>query len=84
MNYLALDTDPLPSLESPFLQGRAFVFASSFVLILSEKGISGQYLEATVQALESDAVEAVVKICAVKCIRKSVSAFELDGLQGRY
>jgi hypothetical protein len=56
--------------EFPFLQGRAFVFASSFVLILSEKGISAQYLEAAVQALESDAVEAVVKISAVKCIRK--------------
>ncbi|KAI5452485.1 hypothetical protein NCC49_000648 [Naganishia albida] len=55
--------------EFPFLQGRAFVFASSFVLILSEKGISAQYLEAAVQALESDAVEAVVKISAVKCIR---------------
>ncbi|KAJ9105109.1 hypothetical protein QFC20_004396 [Naganishia adeliensis] len=55
--------------EFPFLQGRGFVFASSFVLILSEKGISAQYLEAAVQALESDAVDAVVKISAVKCIR---------------
>lgn len=56
--------------EFPFLQGRSFVFASSFVLILSEKGISGQYLDAAVQALESDSVEAVVKISAVKCVRK--------------
>ncbi|KAJ9099923.1 hypothetical protein QFC21_003928 [Naganishia friedmannii] len=57
------------ALEHPFLQGRSFVFASSFVLILSERGISGQYLEAAIQALESESVDAVVKISAVKCIR---------------
>jgi hypothetical protein len=60
----------LLSSEHPFLQGRGFVFASSFVLILSERGISGQYLEAAIQALESESVDAVVKISAVKCIRK--------------
>lgn len=70
----------MSSLDFPFLQGRAFVFASSFVLILSEKGISAQYLDAAVQALESDAVDAVVKISAVKCIRKSVRTSGIAGL----
>jgi hypothetical protein len=50
------------------------------VLILSEKGISGQYLEAAVQALESDSVDAVVKISAVKCIRKSVLLYPFVSL----
>jgi len=59
--------------DSPFLQGRAFVFASQYVLTLAEAGISRQYLEAAVQALEAGGVESVVKISAIKTIRKWVS-----------
>lgn len=52
----------------PFLQGRAFVFASQFAGSLS-KNVAEQYLNATVQALGSDA-GVTVKICAVKTVRK--------------
>jgi hypothetical protein len=61
---------PPPIPDSPFLQGRAFVFASQYVLTLAETGISKQYLEAAVQALEAPGVESVVKISAIKTIRK--------------
>jgi hypothetical protein len=60
--------------DSPFLQGRAFVFASQYVLTLAEAGISRQYLEAAVQALEAGGVETVVKISAIKTIRKCVAS----------
>jgi hypothetical protein len=39
-------------------------------LTLAETGISKQYLEAAVQALEAPGVESVVKISAIKTIRK--------------
>lgn len=57
-------------IETPFLQGRAFVFASQFVLVLAEADISGQYLEAAVQALQADGVDGIVKISAIRTIRK--------------
>ncbi len=55
--------------EYPFLQGRAFVFASQFVLVLEEAKMSGQYLEAAIQALEAE-TEVPVKLSAIKTIRK--------------
>ena len=67
------ESDRVSVADSPFLQGRAFVFASQYVLTLAEAGISRQYLEAAVQALEAGGVESVVKISAIKTIRKCVS-----------
>jgi hypothetical protein len=61
----------LTCVDTPFLQGRAFVFASQYVSILP-KSLAGQYLAATVSALDADATEIAtpVKLSAVKCIRK--------------
>lgn len=46
------------------------MFASQFVLTLTESGISRQYVEAAVQALEAEGIDNVVKISAIKTIRK--------------
>lgn len=56
--------------DLPFLQGRAFVFASQYVLALESAGMADQYLDAAMQALQADAVGLPVKICAIKTIRK--------------
>jgi hypothetical protein len=58
--------------DTPFLQGRAFVFASQFAGLLPEQ-LASQYLGAAVNALESPSVGVPVKISAVKTIKKSVS-----------
>lgn len=55
--------------ETPFLQGRAFVFASQFASSLS-KPLAGQYLAAAVQVLNSQEISVPVKISAVKTIKK--------------
>ncbi len=57
--------------DTPFLQGRAFVFASQFASLLSPQ-LSGQYLDAAVTALGSPDVPIPVKISAVKTIKKCV------------
>ncbi|WWC92624.1 uncharacterized protein L201_007583 [Kwoniella dendrophila CBS 6074] len=54
--------------DTPFLQGRAFVFASQFASLLSEN-LAGQYLGAAVHVLESREVSVPVKISAVKTIK---------------
>ncbi|GFZ49805.1 hypothetical protein JCM24511_07208 [Saitozyma sp. JCM 24511] len=54
--------------ETPFLQGRAFVFASQFATLLPD-ALAGQYLAAAVQALESGDVKIPVKLSAVKTIK---------------
>ncbi|KAI5998077.1 armadillo-type protein [Pisolithus albus] len=53
--------------EFPFLQGRAFVFASQFAKLLPLQ-IAGQYLEAAAQVLESTVAGIPVKVSAVKAI----------------
>ncbi|KAI9638767.1 armadillo-type protein [Dioszegia hungarica] len=54
--------------DTPFLQGRAFVFASHFASLLPEH-LATQYLAAAVSALQSEAVSIPVKISAVKTIK---------------
>ncbi|ODN87698.1 hypothetical protein L198_06924 [Cryptococcus wingfieldii CBS 7118] len=54
--------------ETPFLQGRAFVFASQFSSMLNQQ-LAGQYLSAAVQVLEASDVSVPVKISAVKTIK---------------
>ncbi|EAL18781.1 hypothetical protein CNBI0420 [Cryptococcus deneoformans B-3501A] len=62
----------IPSLlgqsEAPFLQGRAFVFASQFSSFLPQTLVT-QYLNAAVSVLESPEVSVPVKISAVKTIK---------------
>ncbi|CAK9782992.1 ARM repeat-containing protein [Cutaneotrichosporon oleaginosum] len=62
----------IPSLlvqtDAPFLQGRAFVFASQFASPLSDN-VAQHYLNATVEALSSENISVPVKISAVKTIR---------------
>ena len=55
-------------LDTPFLQGRAFVFASQYASSLPE-GLVSQYLGAAVHALESPTVSVPVKISVVKTIK---------------
>ncbi|OWZ73050.1 hypothetical protein AYX14_01478 [Cryptococcus neoformans] len=54
--------------EAPFLQGRAFVFASQFSSFLPQTLVT-QYLNAAVSVLESPEVSVPVKISAVKTIK---------------
>ncbi|WVR07905.1 hypothetical protein IAU60_004948 [Kwoniella sp. DSM 27419] len=54
--------------ETPFLQGRAFVFASQFASLLSQH-LTSQYLGAAVHVLDSSEVPVPVKISAVKTIK---------------
>lgn len=56
-------------IEAPFLQGRAFVFASQFSSFLPQTLVT-QYLNAAVSVLESPEVSVPVKISAVKTIKK--------------
>ncbi|CDO77258.1 hypothetical protein BN946_scf184753.g8 [Trametes cinnabarina] len=59
-NYLVLS-------QFPFLQGRAFVFASQYAKLLPEQ-LAGQYLNAAVQVLEAAEAGIPVKVSAVKAI----------------
>jgi len=61
----------LVTLDCPFLQGRAFVFASNFATYLPAP-LGGQYLHAAVETLEAPSASIPVKVSAVKAIRKSV------------
>ncbi|WRT69867.1 uncharacterized protein IL334_006858 [Kwoniella shivajii] len=58
----------LSQTETPFLQGRAFVFASQFASLLSAS-LASQYLGAAVHVLNSSEVSVPVKISAVKTIK---------------
>ncbi|KAL0951964.1 hypothetical protein HGRIS_008615 [Hohenbuehelia grisea] len=53
--------------QYPFLQGRAFVFASQFAKLLPLQ-LAGQYLEAAVQVIEASEPGVPVKVSAVKAI----------------
>jgi hypothetical protein len=61
----------LATLDCPFLQGRAFVFASNFATYLPAP-LGGQYLHVAVETLEAPSASIPVKVSAVKAIRKSV------------
>lgn len=65
--------------EAPFLQGRAFVFASQFSSFLPQTLVT-QYLDAAVSVLESPEVSVPVKISAVKTIKKLVSISQLRAI----
>ncbi|KAI0673956.1 ARM repeat-containing protein [Trametes maxima] len=53
--------------QFPFLQGRAFVFASQYAKLLPGQ-VAGQYLDAAVQVLEAPEAGIPVKVSAVKAI----------------
>ncbi|OJT08019.1 Importin-9 [Trametes pubescens] len=53
--------------QFPFLQGRAFVFASQHAKLLPAQ-LAGQYLDAAVQVLEASEAGIPVKVSAVKAI----------------
>lgn len=55
--------------EYPFLQGRAFVFASQYAKLLPLQ-LAGQYLEAAIHVIEASEPGIPVKISAVKAIHK--------------
>jgi importin-9 len=52
-----------------YLQGRGFVFVSQYARALP-RGLAGQYIEASVQVIESSEAGIPVKISAVKAIHK--------------
>ncbi|KAJ3527044.1 hypothetical protein NM688_g8180 [Phlebia brevispora] len=58
----------LSLIDIPFLQGRAFVFASQFVEVLPAE-LAGQYIEAAVQVLEANAVTIPVKASAIEATK---------------
>ena len=58
----------LPS-ATPFLQGKAFVFASQFAGALPPEMAEG-YVQAALEALESSATNVAVKISAVRALAK--------------
>lgn len=60
--------DLLNSADTPFLQGRAFIFASQFADELGT--MAERYLAAAVEAMASDEVSIPVKISAVKTVKK--------------
>ncbi|KZT73366.1 ARM repeat-containing protein [Daedalea quercina L-15889] len=53
--------------DYPFLQGRAFVFASQYTKVLPVE-MAGQYLQATVHVLEASEANIPIKISAVKAV----------------
>jgi importin-9 len=55
--------------EYPFLQGRAFVFASQYAKLLPSQ-LAGQYLDAAIQVIEASEAGIPVKISAIKAIHK--------------
>ncbi|KAF8844142.1 ARM repeat-containing protein [Paxillus ammoniavirescens] len=73
----------IPSLlnqaEFPFLQGRAFVFASQFAKLLPLQ-MAGQYLEAAMHVIESNASGIPVKVSAVKAIHNFCQGAEDSAL----
>jgi hypothetical protein len=60
--------DLLNAADTPFLQGRAFVFASQFADELGS--MAERYLAAAVEAMASEEVSVPVKLSAVKTVKK--------------
>ncbi|KAH7924492.1 ARM repeat-containing protein [Leucogyrophana mollusca] len=69
IEYLLANVVPslLNQSEHPFLQGRAFVFASQFAKLLPLE-MTGQYLEAAIHVIESSSAGVPVKVSAVKAV----------------
>ncbi|KAH6916745.1 armadillo-type protein [Coprinopsis sp. MPI-PUGE-AT-0042] len=69
LDYLLGNVVPfiLTSSETPFLQGRGFVFASQFSKLLPAQ-TAVQYLDAAVQVIESEQASVPVKVSAVKAV----------------
>jgi hypothetical protein len=61
---------------TPFLQGRAFVTASSYARLLPAPLMS-QYLNAALEALESSGSGVPLKVAALKAVRKYVPLIQL-------
>ncbi|KIJ66488.1 hypothetical protein HYDPIDRAFT_174567 [Hydnomerulius pinastri MD-312] len=66
--------------EFPFLQGRAFVFASQFAKLLPLQ-MAGQYLEAAMHVIESNASGIPVKVSAVKAVHNFCQGGEESALK---
>ncbi|KAJ8502778.1 hypothetical protein ONZ45_g11445 [Pleurotus djamor] len=66
--------------EFPFLQGRAFVFASEYAQLLPLQ-LAGQYLEAAIHVLEAPESSIPVKVSAVKAVKKFCQAADDKNLQ---
>ncbi|EAU92368.2 hypothetical protein CC1G_00587 [Coprinopsis cinerea okayama7 len=69
LDYLLVNVVPfiLTTPDKPFLQGRAFVFASQFSKLLPAQS-AVQYLDAAVQVIESENASIPVKVSAVKAV----------------
>ena len=67
-NYMLI----VVSTETPFLQGRGFVFASQYAKILPEQ-LAGQYLSAAIEVMEQSEAGIPIKLSAVKAINKWVT-----------
>ena len=72
LSIVVLGPDERVFPELPFLQGRAFVFASQFVGVLPDE-LAGQYIEASVQVLEAQAVTIPVKASAIQATKGYVT-----------
>ncbi|KZT02228.1 ARM repeat-containing protein [Laetiporus sulphureus 93-53] len=72
MDIEPLLTNVVPNLlglaDCPFLQGRAFVFASQYTKVLPTQ-LAGQYLEATVHVLEASDAGVPIKISALRAVQ---------------
>ena len=78
----------LPSAQSqshPLLTGRAYIFASQFAATLPRE-MAQQFVDAAVQALEAEALGSaeetlIIKLSAVRCIKKWVQREEADQIR---
>ncbi|PCH34394.1 ARM repeat-containing protein [Wolfiporia cocos MD-104 SS10] len=61
--------------DCPFLQGRAFVFASQYTKILPAE-MAGQYLHATVQVLEASDASIPIKVSAIRAVHNFCKAID--------
>jgi hypothetical protein len=59
----------LAGADSPFLQGRSFVFASQFSQALPAE-LANQYIDAAIQVLEASEAGVPVKVSAVRALNK--------------
>ncbi|KAH8920893.1 ARM repeat-containing protein [Atractiella rhizophila] len=58
----------LPNIQHPFLQGRAFVFASQFSSVLPP-GVAERYVEAAMEVLQKPDASVPVKISSVRAVK---------------
>jgi hypothetical protein len=67
----------------PFLQGRAFVFASQFARLLPIE-LGAQYMDACLHVVESQDAGVPVKVSAIKAIQKSILPSFLTSFTDRF